>query len=1172
MELGELFAGRFKIERLIGEGGIGRVYKALDTRSQAWVAIKCLRPEYSDDPRVRRRFLREARAVSRLNHPNIVQLYHYGEDDKEQLPYIAMELVNGAPLSALRDQGLTTPQIIHVTDQLLSALAYSHARGIVHRDVKPENVIIEGALTDALTAVAKLLDFGFARVEDDLEPEGGEEGAPLTRANGGFGTPLYMAPEQASTKDEIGPQADLYAIGIILFEYLTGRPPFTGPHGMAVALKHLTEPVPNMVARPGVEISPGMERLVRRALEKSPVERFSSAASMRHALAELGEVPLDHPLSQLKADAAPRPRVLEREREATASLNIFDPIVELESQPLIGRAPDQARLWDVVREVCVQKMPRLVLLSGASGMGRQPLIRWLHDQVNEGGWMYALGGDFTLIDARFTDLRQAVNALFGGLPQDLGEAEARINQLTRHWADGEVALNGVGPLLGWLRPGEGAAPARGNALFALINDALRLAARRRPLLLFLNLSGQLSRETLRFIHYMWLGMRRDPFPLLIVASWLSQGHGLPMDKAAEVLGQMKRLGAINHLLSPIPSEALAEALMGTARLVPEAARAVAERAEGNPFFAKQLLHLFHDQGSLKIRDGQAHLAAEVVWPQRLDELMRARVKTRLDTLPKGALLRELLTAASVLGRAFEYGLLVEYLSRLFEDKEHIEPGVEALLQAQLFIESTDAREERLGFFHEGLRKSLYEAIKPEARARLHLAAAEALEAWYGDASITLAETIGVHYERAGQRRQAARHFSVAAARARAEGLLAEASDYFQRGDQILAPVADAERQRAVLWLDLGELDVLQGDLERAQMLVGRVYSWAHQKQDLFLIGRALLLLGDIHQKRGQFDDARGSFHHAQKAFSDAGDHKGVARCLLGMAMLARRRGEAVEARVRFDEAKQAMSRLGDHLGVARAARAGAEVALAEGDYEVGVRLLKEAAARFEEALDVGAAARCAWLLAEATRMTPRHAEALPYFEEARKGYTRAGDSNGLGRVYISMAHYLQDEGRGKEAIRHYQAAISVLEVQGDEATAARLREEMGLLALDLRELDIAEQALRAALTWALKAKAPAHEALLQAALAEIAAERGDHSTCGEALAAAIKLMEAQATPPAPQMASHLEGIAAVDIEQGRLDRARDLIQRAALIYKAHKREADQRRLFEVVADLERGLH
>lgn len=280
MQPGAVFAQRFRIEALIGEGGIGRVYRARDLRTNAPVAIKRLRVEYARDPEAKARFVREAEVMERLPHPNIIQVYGHGED-AEALPYMAMELITGEPLSEWREREGVLGEVLLLMDQVLGALGFCHRSGVVHRDVKPENIVILPPAAPGLAPVAKLLDFGFALDLRTSKSGGGSKKAQTDA----FGTPLYMAPEMAAGKGELGPGVDIYAVGVILFEFIAGRPPFTGAHGMAVAIKHLMEPVPVLEPRVGTSVPKGLIEIVYRAMQKAPADRFQTAGTMQAALA-----------------------------------------------------------------------------------------------------------------------------------------------------------------------------------------------------------------------------------------------------------------------------------------------------------------------------------------------------------------------------------------------------------------------------------------------------------------------------------------------------------------------------------------------------------------------------------------------------------------------------------------------------------------------------------------------------------------------------------------------------------------------------------------------------------------------------------------------------------------------------------------------------------------------
>ena len=281
-----LVGGRYALHELLGEGGAARVYRAQDTILGRTVAIKLLREEYGSDPEFVARFYREARAVAALSHPNIVDIYDYGAHDNTY--FIAMQYIAGADLKTIlhRKGQLTPEQAVAIVDGALRGLGAAHERGIIHRDVKPQNLLVR-----AEDGLVKLTDFGIARALG---------GAQVTAAGHTFGTAHYMAPEQASG-GELSPATDLYAVGVVLFEALTGRLPFDGDSALQIGVQHLSATPPLVTAfAPGVPLP--LTQVVARALAKAPMERFATAAAMRQALhAALPEGP---PNAALVAAAA----------------------------------------------------------------------------------------------------------------------------------------------------------------------------------------------------------------------------------------------------------------------------------------------------------------------------------------------------------------------------------------------------------------------------------------------------------------------------------------------------------------------------------------------------------------------------------------------------------------------------------------------------------------------------------------------------------------------------------------------------------------------------------------------------------------------------------------------------------------------------------------------------
>ncbi|TXD37828.1 protein kinase [Lujinxingia vulgaris] len=279
---GTRLADRYELTEAIGEGGFGMVYRARQLNVDRDVAIKILPPRFASVDDVVERFRREARLASRLQHPNTITVHDYGQQD--DLFFIVMELLRGQDLADCLQESapLDLPRVLHIARQTLGSLQEAHDQGIVHRDLKPENIFLTQIGDDP--NFVKVLDFGIAKMAQGGLETPTEPGArQLTMTGSTVGTPPYMSPEQAAG-EEVDPQTDIYALGIILFEMLNGHPPFSDPNPVKVMRAHLFEPLPvfsNAALR-----NTRLESVVRRALEKDRANRFQNAAELLDALAQ----------------------------------------------------------------------------------------------------------------------------------------------------------------------------------------------------------------------------------------------------------------------------------------------------------------------------------------------------------------------------------------------------------------------------------------------------------------------------------------------------------------------------------------------------------------------------------------------------------------------------------------------------------------------------------------------------------------------------------------------------------------------------------------------------------------------------------------------------------------------------------------------------------------------
>lgn len=277
--LGHIIATKFKIEKLLGVGGMGKVYKARQLTLDKIVVIKVLHDQFREDSQLVQRFQREARAASRLNHPNSIQIIDFGQDESG-IVFMAMEFLQGSDLfTVLRKEGpLKVDRICRIMIQACSALAEAHEQNVIHRDLKPENIMIEDRR--GKRDFVKVLDFGIAKIQDTAGPDG----QALTATGMVCGTPEYMSPEQGRGL-VLDPRSDIYSLGVIMFQLSTGELPFTADSPIGIVTKHILEEPPSLRKKyPHLNIPIAFESIVLRAMAKDAEERFPSVIELGESL------------------------------------------------------------------------------------------------------------------------------------------------------------------------------------------------------------------------------------------------------------------------------------------------------------------------------------------------------------------------------------------------------------------------------------------------------------------------------------------------------------------------------------------------------------------------------------------------------------------------------------------------------------------------------------------------------------------------------------------------------------------------------------------------------------------------------------------------------------------------------------------------------------------------
>ncbi len=280
----QLKFGRYEIKSELGRGGMATVFHAYDPSFERDVAIKVLPPAFLHDPQLRMRFEREAKMIASLEHPAIVPVYDFGEEGGQ--PYIVMRYMSGGSLAERVQQGaMSITETERIISRLAPALDAAHARGIIHRDLKPGNVLFDQY------GNAFLSDFGIARLQQQ------QESATLT-GSAIVGTPAFMSPEQVQGEKTIDGRSDIYALGVLVFQMLSGQAPYRADTPAKVMLMHLLEPVPHILSAKA-DLPPGCDTVIQKAMAKNPDDRYPTAGEMANALESA---------THMQPDATPRRR------------------------------------------------------------------------------------------------------------------------------------------------------------------------------------------------------------------------------------------------------------------------------------------------------------------------------------------------------------------------------------------------------------------------------------------------------------------------------------------------------------------------------------------------------------------------------------------------------------------------------------------------------------------------------------------------------------------------------------------------------------------------------------------------------------------------------------------------------------------------------------------------
>ncbi len=810
-------SGRYVVRRVLPEGGQKTVYVVHDSALDRDCALALIKTD-ALEPEELERLRREAQAMARLDHPNIVAVYDIGEEDGR--PFFVCQYITGGDLrGALRAAAGPLPieRALGIAEDLGRALACAHEHGIVHRDVKPANVWLTGDGT------AKLGDFGLAAAADRSR---------LTLAGTFVGTAAYMAPEQAMGQPADA-RSDLYALGCVLYELLTDRPPFLGDDALAVISQHAnTGPVAPSWHNP--DVPPSLEALVVRLLAKSPDDRPSSAQEVATELRRI-----------LERSTVEPPQVQPQARADLRGLSwgVF-----------VGRREEMDGLKDALEDALSGK-GSLAMLVGEPGIGKTRLAEEFCVYSGLRGAQVLTGrgyeGESSLPYTPFIEaLRQYTRSrpddeLRAQLGPGAPEIATLVSEIRRRFPDiGEAPkLDGEAERL---------------RLFESVTEFLHSAATANPVVLFLDDLHWADKPSLLLLQHLAQRTNRDR--LLVLGAYrdveLDRAHPL-----SEVLGALRRLPNYRRvLLRGLPPETVEDLLTvidpseeGAPRRQALAA-ALYQETEGNPFFIREVMAHLIEMGKIVHENGRWVGRVTSISELGIPEGVREVIGRRLSRLNDGC--NRLLTLASTMPGGFSW----EALKAINADvpEAQLLDLLEEALAAQLIMERKGEGGGAYDFTHALIRQTLYEELSTPRRVLLHRQIGQALETLYaGNVEPHLAELAHHFYEAApgGDVEKAIDYARRAGDRAMAQVAWEQATANYERALQAmdLIPALD-ERVRVDVLLALGRALQMGGaDRLRWRTVFQRAVELARSAADYERFVRAALGFADLLPTPGVVD-------------------------------------------------------------------------------------------------------------------------------------------------------------------------------------------------------------------------------------------------------------------------------------------------------------------------------
>lgn len=1062
--------GPFRLIEPMARGGMGEIWRGEHSLSRTMVAVKLLTEQSALSPAWRTTFRNEARAVASLDHPNIVQVFDYGEVDgstaarsagrlEEGTPWMAMEMVVGGTLTPLCGY-VSWSSARKILEDILQALAHAHAREVLHRDIKPGNILLSGKVGRRGGLFPKLTDFGLAHsLKGDLPVAG------AVAVDGG--TPAYMAPEQFEGRwRDYGPWTDLYALGGLAWFLVTGAPPYGRGQDYdtrrTLALRGDLPPLLSPIPVPA-----GFEDWVRGLLRPDPAERSQRAADALWALRQLVDPEQSHLVPAGEGSAVGEMTTLLRPVQVETTLVLQPPLSPSNSSPvvhqgaqslppvdqdwrvrqerearveqlafaglglfgvrpieLVGRVAERDLLWGRFVRTARGAGAGAVTLIGPTGSGKSRLAEWICQLAHERGAATVLkavhraqpGGGQGLVDmvARFLHIR--------GLSQ--AEVGARVRAFFR--GHGLDIPDDIEVFVRWLcGVEEERAPTRTH--FAILKRFLERVSRARPLILWLD-DTHWGLEALDFATAL-MGSEAPIFTVLTVSPEHLAGRRLEEGAYAALRGE----GSLEVPIGALPVEDRPELVRQLLDLEPDLARRVEARTAGNPLFAVQLVGDWVRRGQLVPGEHgfKLRLGVELRLPQTLMEVWREQLERALaDRSVADAVSLEL---AATLGQEVNLAEWQQVVARAgLNPSPRLLGELEGLQLLRVGRERTPAV---FRFVH----PMLWEVAEARAKdgGRLqghHQLCVQVLQEERGGEVV---ERLGRHLMGAGRVAEAVGPLLAGVDRAISQGQYSRAEEILaQREDaliQVEVPVDDPRWGEG--WLRGYAISRWRGRFREARSRLERVerearrYGWAP------LLVKALGARGELERIAGELERAIGTLDQAERLAGELGDVELLAGILLEKGGAYTEGGRLKQAEEALTRSLRLQERLSARRGVAQCWMALGEVARNAGDHPRAAGLLEWSRDLFAAVGSVWEQAAAVNSLGDLRRIEGRLDEAVDLYREAARLFRRVGSSSAVYPEF-NQGLTLLEIGRFAEARQVFRRTLPVFEGQGVRGSMA----------------------------------------------------------------------------------------------------------------------------------------